>query len=328
MPDVRKVNSGQPLKFVAEEWNRLADVANSNGAGGAIGEGLSVPACLVRVNVTGGALPVGSIIVPDENLISDAFRNRETPTLRCATPNGNPHALMLVEPYNGRDLAAAVVSGCTWCKVNVVSTSHRYANPVSGDSDKLHSGHTGTVAILQPPTTTGNQYLFVCFGVGNSANEEWVRITVVATSDPGPYTGVKGNLTGAAWADVSPTVTYTTIYRAPSNIAPPKIPIGQHVRIVPSPTMVGAYEIDAVGGMQTVAFTALTSICAETQFQITGRDLSIVPGTPSGITRTYTSPAIVADVAIDTETCELTKTMKSLQLNLCSGEFTLVEPPS
>jgi len=168
MPDVRKVNSGQPLKFVAEEWNRLADVANSNGVGGAIGEGLSVPACLVRVNVYGGALPAGSIIVPVENLITDAFKNRETPVLRCATPNGNPHALMLVEPYNGRNLAAAVVSGCTWCNVNVISTSHRYANPVSGDSDKLRSSHTGTVAILQPPVTTGEQYLFVCFSVADA----------------------------------------------------------------------------------------------------------------------------------------------------------------
>jgi len=160
--------------------------------------------------------------------------------------------------------------------------------------------------------------------------EVWARIvTPLPTADPGPYTAVGVELVAGVWQDKSPQVDYDeVIYRAPSNIAPPKIPAGQRVRLIPSPTDPDKWEIAAVGGMQTVEFYADNGwgCYAPEKVELTGRDLSVVV-TPGGDSvKTITFGPVVTDVDFDAETCELSVTYMNVELNLCTLEGTFVEP--
>jgi len=165
---------------------------------------------------------------------------------------------------------------------------------------------------------------------GGTGDEVWARIvTPLPTADPGPYTAVGVELVAGVWQDKSPQVDYDeVIYRAPSNIAPPKIPAGQRVRLIPSPTDPDKWEIAAVGGMQTVEFYADNGwgCYAPEKVELTGRDLSVVV-TPGGDSvKTITFGPVVTEVTFDAETCELSVTYMNVELNLCTLEGTFVEP--
>lgn len=183
------------------------------------------------------------------------------------------------------------------------------------------------IGVFTGPTADGEYGIYE--GLTSGSGERWMRVTAtLPTADPGPYEGTGVELVGGAWQDVSPTVTYTDVYRAPSNIGPPKIPIGQRVQLVPSPTDPGSWEIAAVGGMQTVTFDVEQDWACETpaEVELTGRDLSVVVTAGGSDVKTLTFGPVVTDVSFDAETCELSVTYKNVVLNLCTLEGTFEDP--
>jgi len=168
-----KVNSGQPLKISARDWNRFIDNSNESPSGAGFTGFNPTPACMVRViaSVPSVVIPAGYIVAPIRSLFdrSDA-ENRRTPILEVALPFVNcTHPMVMFEPYSGNGRPAlAVVSGCCWVNVDVQDVSHRFANFGDVDGHALVSVESGPVALMvgEDFAATGEQMVFCNFGVG------------------------------------------------------------------------------------------------------------------------------------------------------------------
>jgi len=81
-------------------------------------------------------------------------------------------------------MVSAVLTGAVGCVVDVRSTSHRYAVPVSGNSTKLQSSETGVIRILNPLRHTGEQFCYILLGGGGEGGGETKTRAVVLVAIP------------------------------------------------------------------------------------------------------------------------------------------------
>jgi hypothetical protein len=56
------------------------------------------------------------------------------------------------------------------CSVNVLDTSHRFAQPVPGNTTKLESSESGNIRLVLPPSATGEQVIDVMLGFGGGGD--------------------------------------------------------------------------------------------------------------------------------------------------------------
>lgn len=170
----RKTRTGLPLSFPAGVYNDVLDVTRdykrSRSLGGAAQRG--APATETRVlikNNSGSAIssPFSVLEISGRVGSDEDYRNKKTLLGVTPTSAARPVAILQAGAGTG-ELVEAVIGGTTLARVNIVSTSDRYADAVAGDRDKLKSGSAGRFEILEPPTGTGLRVVQVRF-VGGKA---------------------------------------------------------------------------------------------------------------------------------------------------------------
>lgn len=114
----------------------------------------------------------------------------------------NAHWGVMQGPARSGEQRQVVVSGLTWCKVDVTDEDHTAAAPVSGDADKLESGDAGA-AIVYKPSGTGELDCIVLLGVGGvSAAPALGRWGVCVEGIPAAYVVPFGDLPAAIQASI------------------------------------------------------------------------------------------------------------------------------
>lgn len=169
-----KVNTGQPLKISARDWNRFVDKSNESPSGAGFTGFNPTPACMVRVisSLVDSPIPAGTIVRPLRSLFDRSdLENRRTPIIEVTRGGeaGECHPMIMFEPYSGHGRPAlAVVSGCCWANVLVQDVGHRFATFGDVDGSNLSSAVSGPVALLVGTdfAEEGEQKVFCNFGVG------------------------------------------------------------------------------------------------------------------------------------------------------------------
>lgn len=169
-----KLSAGEPFRVKADTWNELVDVAAERRAARLGGPGpvpLSAlrPACVVLVlNDTGADRVAGDVLaVGDaETDLANAPRDvNVSPTFAAAVPASTADAVgVLMEDVPDGEYGRAAVQGVVLAKVNVTSTSHKYAAPTASQVYLTSSNTFGPVALLGTPGSTGTQVFPVLVG--------------------------------------------------------------------------------------------------------------------------------------------------------------------
>ena len=169
-----KLSAGEPFRVKADTWNELVDVAAERRAARLGGPGpvpLSAlrPACVVLVlNDTGADRVAGDVLaVGDaETDLANAPRDvNVSPTFAAAVPASTADAVgVLMEDVPDGEYGRAAVQGVVLAKVNVTSTSHKYAAPTASQVYLTSSNTFGPVALLGTPGSTGVQVFPVLVG--------------------------------------------------------------------------------------------------------------------------------------------------------------------
>lgn len=130
--------------------------------------------------------------------------------------------------------------------------------------------------------------------LGNGFIFEWNRpawFKITSGSGLGPYTGTLQTTTSGTFADRSPTITSSNIYRAPSNLPspaagtpPPSLSADQVVPCFLARESAGSpyvWVTTAPGGLQTVSHSVYRYTCVDGELietaylvRITGRDIT------------------------------------------------------
>lgn len=101
-----------------------------------------------------------SIIESDQN---DYFSDH---TFDGITPTADTTRLaILLQPLEDDEVGQAVISGICTVEINVTDITHTSAT--STGSNLLVSSGSGPITIIEPPTTTGTQFLKCVFGGGS-----------------------------------------------------------------------------------------------------------------------------------------------------------------
>lgn len=202
---LRHVEAGEPVPFNPEVWNAFVDAAkaykNSSLSSQAGQQSFYRDACIVRVkNETGEDLTRFSVLglgdpifTPDDD--EDAF-------LREVTFRGHiPEAVtddgrfcILLEPALAGRVVKAYLAGVCIAWVDVVSTGHKCADVVDGDTGKLQSADSGNTQILWKQTTeTGEQWAVIRMGGGGSAGDVQILSGVAEAGIGAREDGVAGS---------------------------------------------------------------------------------------------------------------------------------------
>lgn len=147
------------------------------------GKGLGNPTDLVKVkNLTGGNLLRGSVVqLGDYRLDPINFRNLWFEGNEIETPL---NFAVMREATKENDQGWAQMDGVCTALVSVLSTSHKYAHPVPGES-VCRSATSGPLVILSNLTETGGQEVAVRFATGT--------VTVALLSSVSAATGLAGS---------------------------------------------------------------------------------------------------------------------------------------
>jgi hypothetical protein len=172
----KKTQSGMPLRFTADFHNKLVDTVKwaqrQQTLGGAGQHKFRSNATNVFVkNATGSDLPAFSVIELTGKL------HAETDFIWNKSLNGeevtalDTAVAITQNPSATGELVESVVAGTTIALINVISTSHKYADVTVG-STVLKSGESGRFRIVHPLTATGSQKAMVRFEGGGSSSEQ------------------------------------------------------------------------------------------------------------------------------------------------------------
>lgn len=188
----KKVSPGSPLSasplhhagFVNDVVDATAFVkANFLGKGDRSPPAGILTDCVMIRNDTGGNRVRGECVQLGDYLLSalhplQLWFEGNTP----AAPVTQRYALLRdAAPTDGFILAQ--VSGACIGRVNVGSTSHRFATPAAS-SHVLTSGETGPIELLQVPGSTGEQDIVVRLGGGGSSGVLMIEFTITAVGPP------------------------------------------------------------------------------------------------------------------------------------------------
>ncbi|MDY7011395.1 MAG: hypothetical protein SVV80_11695 [Planctomycetota bacterium] len=180
---LKKVQSGDPLKIPAQTFNIFIDAArdfrsrqqaarqNAQQTFRSSGIILVKNASDYDQNrfaVLGIDFPV---ITPTDN--EDEFKNRLA--LRGVTPAKANHIgkfVILTEPLADGEIGRAFAHGVCPVKINVIDANHRFADVNDGVTGSLQSGLTGAALILWAESGTGEVWAVVRLGVPSIGTHE------------------------------------------------------------------------------------------------------------------------------------------------------------
>jgi hypothetical protein len=231
----RQVRPGESLEIPSQVWNSMLDMVRPHGnlstAGGAEGSGRQ--AVIIRVkNGSGTDLPRNSVLgldgpvfTPDDS--TDAFLRQ--PAFRGVEPTTDHRRryCVLLDPAKDGQFARAFLSGVCQVRVDLVDTSHEFANVVSGVTNRLKSSRYGHAQILWTETDSayygyesGQMWALVRLGVTMSS----VAVGV-ATTSISPRSGYGSWGTGSvllyrrsSGGGVTSTGETITVYNASSEV--------------------------------------------------------------------------------------------------------------
>ena len=162
-----RVAPGDPLEIKAATWNVVEGVVAER-LGGASGPALTDlrPACVVWArNGTGADRVAGDVLKLGASEVSVANAPRAvnvSPLFTGSTPGAAADAVgVLLDDVPAGTVGRAAVQGVCLAKVNVTSTSHKYAAPTASQVYLTSSNTFGPVALLGTPGSTGTQ-VFPC----------------------------------------------------------------------------------------------------------------------------------------------------------------------
>lgn len=119
-------------------------------------------------NQTDSNLDMYSVVGLDAPMFARATTERtDRLRLKGVVPESPEHCGrfgVYIEPVRNQKIGRAVLSGITLAKINVTKLQHRWADVTDEDPSKLTSRDAGGAEILEVPTTTGVQLLWVRIG--------------------------------------------------------------------------------------------------------------------------------------------------------------------
>jgi hypothetical protein len=174
MAGLRHVQSGQPMRIPAADWNRVIDATRAHYE--ALGTPRPVPSMVtskatIRVKNTSGddlerfsaAAISGVLIDPADN--AEAFA--ATPGFTVATPVvedvGTGRIVITAEPVVAGSIGRAYASGVCIAKIDVTDEAHTHADVADGTTT-ITSTFAGPLTILWKETGTGVVFALVRFG--------------------------------------------------------------------------------------------------------------------------------------------------------------------
>jgi hypothetical protein len=180
---LRKVQTGEPLRFPARFYNALVEMAAA-WQGGQFAQGMPAlgnrPADgIVLVHNDSGAdrdqfqvLGVKeTLILPGSN--EQEFKNRLA--FKADTPSEDDHLgrfVILAEPIKNSLIGRAWAFGVCPVKVDVGDAAHRFADVADGVCTSLKSGGTGGATILWKESGTGLKWALVRFDCAPGTAED------------------------------------------------------------------------------------------------------------------------------------------------------------
>jgi hypothetical protein len=168
----KKVQPGQRLHIPAAAYNAFVDAAQAHrsqqhNVQQPPGESLPLPGMIKVRNLTGqgcdryNILSVGSpIIAPSQNL--QQFKNQLAfNAVEPYAPISNFRYAILAEPLADEAIGRATLAGPSVVRIEVISSTHQYANPVAGQVGYLRSDQTGLFRILWKESGTDLKWAVV-----------------------------------------------------------------------------------------------------------------------------------------------------------------------
>ncbi len=173
---LKKVKSGDPLRISAQTFNTFIDmVKDYHGRkiqGGQFAQREFSQSGIVLVKNSSGAdcdrfgvLGInGPLFSPTVNL--ESFKNKVV--LTGSTPYESNHSgnfVILQEPIRAGAIGSAWIAGVCPVQIDMINTSHKFADIADGDSTTLQCGFSGTARIVWADYGTGIQWGIVHIGL-------------------------------------------------------------------------------------------------------------------------------------------------------------------
>jgi microcystin-dependent protein len=168
-----KSRRGEPLKIPAATWNSVVDASKAEKRGRfnnvSAFNGEVVPldsikltnAILVRCNAdyaletSFGILRLSNVV---QDLTEDALDANRRLAMEGYTPNAPDNVIAIAQtPLAFNEIGRAITSGIAMCRVKMVDLTHKYANPIPGDTQKLMSAESGQVRIVTTVLTEDDE---------------------------------------------------------------------------------------------------------------------------------------------------------------------------
>ena len=171
--DVRRfIKNAAWINHVTNAADRVAPSPTSSSSAGIPGQARLV---LDVVNNSGTAIdapfPILRLTEPVITLADNANIVFNDPQFMGDTPDASTgSAFVVVQGPIGSGVGRqAVLTGLTWCKVNVASEADTHATTIDGDNEKLQGGSSG-VQIVWKESGTGEKWALVLLGGGGSGS--------------------------------------------------------------------------------------------------------------------------------------------------------------
>ena len=205
---------GDTLTITKSVWNDIIDCKEwwkrnvALGSPGATRGGIRNYSVVSVQNSTGGALRLGDVVELDDRVLSDSYLTNDYLWFDAKIPtfseNRAAFAVMLEPvPSDSTRCGKALTFGTCLAYVDVVSTSHKYAELVTA-TKTFKSSPGGPVKLLSVPDSTGEQLVYVALGEG--------KLTLVGKPGSTISKGNSGSVAiwtkaSGSWAATSFTLT-------------------------------------------------------------------------------------------------------------------------
>lgn len=201
----KKVTAGQPFQFSANFYNRLVDavawVEKQKQRGGAGQTGMRSGATNVKVKYVGATdLPKFSVLEVTDRL-GDEDQFIWLKSLQGDEIADLTSSLVITQaPCKQNEIVETVIAGATMARVNINSTSHKYAKAVVGQTYLESTATPDRFSIVDPLTGSGVTEVLVTSANAGSAQ---VSKLIVAPSGgiPPRVQGALGSATCDVWDD-------------------------------------------------------------------------------------------------------------------------------
>lgn len=165
---MKRVSPGEPLRISAMDWNRIAELVDSDGMSQARKpyQGSNSPCIVLGCNQTGSRIEMGMTLVLEGLRITPAENEEDflSGSVYDLVYSGNGILGVALQPIEPGEIGPVVISGHVPVLVSVSDSSHLYANP--GGNGYLVSAEDGAVRLSYTNQSTGLVWCNAVLGAG------------------------------------------------------------------------------------------------------------------------------------------------------------------